>query len=640
MWLLRILGVLVAVAVLAVVALLLLPGDRIAAIAVDQIKARTGRDLVIEGDVAITFWPVLGVETGPVTLSNAAWAGPEPMLRAKGLSIGIAAPDLLQGRLRVQRIAAEAPDLRLERDRNGRGNWEFTAPAASAPGGDSGGQNTPVALERLSLTDARLTYAEAGQAPVVVDVAALDLQWPDPGAPVQIDATLRPYGDPVRIVAQIDGFDAFLGGAVAPVTAKLTLPGGEVGFDGRADTSGNAAGRVTVAATDTARMLAALGQPGTTLPKGLGQAAQVTTTATHTADGKLALRDLALQLDQNRLTGAADIALGEPLRVTAQLRAGALDFTSLTQGGGPASAPAGSGWSTDPIDASALGLIDGSIALEADSIDTGTVRLGPVKAVLEIDRSRAVLRLDPVSVFGGTLTGRLVANNRKGLSVAGKLQAKGIEMQDALGRLAGIERLSGKAAGDLEFLGSGKSVDAIMRSLTGAGALRMKGGVIAGIDLDQLLRTGSGTGGTTVFDSLTATYAIAAGDLLNDDLVLKLSRFQAEGAGRIGLGAQDIDYLFTPVAIEDASGKRLAISVRIVGPWANPRIKPDLSDALDAEIEVRRDELEQKAKAKIEQKLQEELDVTVQEGQSVEDAVKDKLEDEARKGLLKLLGAD
>ena len=257
-----------------------------------------------------------------------------------------------------------------------------------------------------------------------------------------------------------------------------------------------------------------------------------------------------------------------------------------------------------------------------------------------IDRARAVLTLQPLTVFGGTVQGELVANNRSGLSVGGKLRADGIEMQQMLGQLAGIERLSGKAAGDLEFLGVGASVDAIMRSLKGGGGLRMGRGVIAGIDLDQLLRAGGGIGGTTVFDSLTASYVIDKGDLLNDDLALQLSRFTADGAGRIGLGARDIDYLFTPVKLSDASGRQLAVSARIVGPWANPKIRAELNQALQGELDARRDELEQRAKDKAKEKLQEELGVTVQDGQSVEDALKDRVEDEAKKQLLRLLGGD
>jgi AsmA protein len=179
-----------------------------------------------------------------------------------------------------------------------------------------------------------------------------------------------------------------------------------------------------------------------------------------------------------------------------------------------------------------------------------------------------------------------------------------------------------------------------MKSLSGKGGLSMGRGVILGIDLDRLMRSGDASGGTTVFDDLSATYTITAGQVLNEDLQLLLSNFRAEGAGRIGIGPQDMDYTFTPIALRANSGKGLAIPVRITGPWASPRIIPDLGAAFDVDVDGKIEEAKQDARQKVEQKVIEELNVAPQEGQSVEDAVKDKLEDEAKRGLLKLLGQD
>ena len=52
-----------------------------------------------------TFWPTLGVKADAVTLSNAEWAGPEPMLQAERLTIGVSAADLMQGDVRVTEVS-------------------------------------------------------------------------------------------------------------------------------------------------------------------------------------------------------------------------------------------------------------------------------------------------------------------------------------------------------------------------------------------------------------------------------------------------------------------------------------------------------------------------------------------------------
>ena len=88
-WIFRLLGAIVLALVVVVAGLFLLPQDKIARIAADQIRAQTGREVDFGNDVRLSFWPVLGVETGPVTLGNADWAADGPMLTASHLAVGV-----------------------------------------------------------------------------------------------------------------------------------------------------------------------------------------------------------------------------------------------------------------------------------------------------------------------------------------------------------------------------------------------------------------------------------------------------------------------------------------------------------------------------------------------------------------------
>ncbi len=635
-------------AALLVVALglLLLPGDRVARLAADQIEARTGRVLTFQGDVAFSLWPTLGVRTGPVTLSNADWAGDAPMLRAEALSIGVAAADLLRGNVRVQSVVAKAPHLNLSTRADGLGNWVVSAndESGAAPGAGAGGESeVPLVVETITLRDASLTYAAHGAAPVQVAGVDLDLSWPGPDAAASVQVVLRRDGGPVEISSEIGDFGGFLAGRVAPLGATVTAAGGSARFDGRVSLAGEAAGRVTLAAQDGRRFAGAV-LSATELPDAMARPLTLGSDATYTADGRLALRDLALDLGGNRVSGAADIALRDVPHVTAQLSAGALDLTGLAgpgrADGGAAAPQAGAGWSRDPIDAGALALFEANIDLSVQSVRTGKVTIGASTLNLTVERSRAVLTLAPVTVFDGVVRGQLVANNRGGLSVGGSLSATGIESLDLLRDLGGYERFSGKGDAQLQFLGVGNSMDAIMRSLSGSGRLDVGRGRILGFDLEALMRRGGGNGGTTVFDSLSASYTIAGGNLVNEDLLMLLRNFRADGKGRIGLGARDIDYLFTPVALRANAGQGLSIPVRIRGPWADPEILPDLSGVLEKELDVKVDDLEAQAKEQLRRKLEEELDAPVAEDQDVEELLKDRLEDEAKKGLFKLLGVD
>jgi len=168
--------------------------------------------------------------------------------------------------------------------------------------------------------------------------------------------------------------------------------------------------------------------------------------------------------------------------------------------------------------------------------------------------------------------------------------------------------------------------------LRGNGSVLLAGGRIQGFNLDQLMRTGKLQGGTTVFDDLTATFLMDQGNVVNTDLFANLQDFEARGEGRIGLGAQDIDYLFTPKALRLNKAKGgLAIPVRIRGPWADPSIKPDLKAALDLDLDAEKERLERKLKEEAARKEQELKDKLAREEQALKDKVaREKQEAEAR----------
>ena len=97
-----------------------------------------------------------------------------------------------------------------------------------------------------------------------------------------------------------------------------------------------------------------------------------------------------------------------------------------------------------------------------------------------------VFELREVAAYEGTLSGEFVMNNRNGLSVGGKLNARRMAMNPLLTDLADLDRFSGTGDADLAFLGVGQSLDEIMRSLNGSGAVNVGRGAIEGIDLDQI----------------------------------------------------------------------------------------------------------------------------------------------------------
>lgn len=634
-WLVRTVGLVLLVAIVAIGSVFLLPGERLARIASDQLSAQLGRKVEIGGDVSFSFYPVLGVSTGSISIANADWAGEDaaPLFQASSAHIGLEAMPLLRREVRVKALYADGPQIRLQQLEDGRANWVFSEGSA---GQDSDGSSElpPVTIEDLKITGGSVTLLTPGSEPVSYRDVDVSLTWPDQAGPADVVLTLRPAGKDVTVEARLPKPLGFLQGGDQPLTANLRTDGGTAQFIGNASLAPSAQGKLNANFASTAKVLNALGLGQVDLPRGLGRTLNYESSMTLSEAQELSLDGIVATLDQNQLRGAFGVNFRAKPVISGQLDVGALDLSALTAGGEDNGT--GSGWSTDPIDASALGLVDGSLGLRATSVNLGTMKFGTARIDLNIERSRAVFTIRELAGYQGGFSGEFVMNNRSGLSVGGKLRGTGVEAKDLLTDLAGVDRLSGKADTEIQFLGVGQSLDAIAKSLEGSGRFGFGRGVISGIDLDKLMRSGDGTGGTTIFDRLAATYSMQGGVLKNNDLALELPLLRASGEGRVNLGAQTLDYTFIPKLLENETRQGLAIPVQIKGPWSNPRISADIEKAIDLNFKEEKEAVEDEVRKRVGEKL----GVEVDKDDSVEDIIQKKVEDEILKGIGGLLGGN
>ncbi len=125
---------------------------------VDAVRAATGRELVIDGPMKLSVFPVPGVGAGRVHFSNAVGAKGAQMLDVQWVAVVPSLTALLRGRLEVGTLRFYRPSITLETDEKGRPNWEFEpgAGARQAPGAASSGLH--LAIGRLELVDGKVTY--------------------------------------------------------------------------------------------------------------------------------------------------------------------------------------------------------------------------------------------------------------------------------------------------------------------------------------------------------------------------------------------------------------------------------------------------------------------------------------------------
>lgn len=99
-----------------------------------RVKAATGRELLIGGDIGLQvgFSPALTMDN--VSLRNAPWGSRPEMIRIKRLELQVALLALVFGRAEVKRLALVEPDILIETDPGGRSNLTSEElPVVSSP---------------------------------------------------------------------------------------------------------------------------------------------------------------------------------------------------------------------------------------------------------------------------------------------------------------------------------------------------------------------------------------------------------------------------------------------------------------------------------------------------------------------------
>lgn len=650
-WVFRLIGVVVVLALLAVGAVAMMPAERIAALALTRLETLTGRKVTLEGSVRPSLWPVLGVQTGPVTISNADWSSAGPMFRAEGLDISVDLAALIGGDVKITGFQADAPKLLLERAKDGRENWMFGGDGGGTVTTDTPGVGAAFTLAKGAINGGTVTFTDhrSGSS---LELTDLDLTTaiPDYEGEVSLSLSANRNGQPFTLDATIGAFRTFLDGKVVPLKARLGAGKAKASFDGRAGWAPLAAdGALDADLAGLAEIAALAGIAAPGLPEGLGRnkvAAKGKLTVTDA--GTVHLRGGQVTLDSTALAVDADLTTaGERPKLTAKATAGALNLAALTggAGGGAQGGAKAAGWPKDRMDVGALAALDADVALSAESADLGIAKFGAVQAKLTIDRARAVIDLRRVVAYGGTIAGQFVVNGRKGLSTGGDLTLAGMALQPMLQDFGGYDRLIGTGDLRVKFLASGNSVDALMHSVEGSGSVSLTKGELRGLDIAGMLRTLDtgfvGDGQKTIFDSIAGTFTMTGGNLKNDDLRLVSPFVTATGAGRVGLGARDQDYRIRATALADDQGQGgLSAPLKITGSWASPKFALDMQALADEKLAGQKAKLEEAAKAK----LKDQLGIEQQEGESLEDAAKRKLNDavsdEAQKALQRLLNGN
>jgi uncharacterized protein involved in outer membrane biogenesis len=119
-----ILSVFIGLLSLAVVVANLIPGNYYKSLIISKVGTATDRELTIVGDLDIKLSTTFAFKVSGITLSNAQWGSPLPMISVDNIEGELALFPLLRGVLDLT-LVVDKSDLLFETRSSGQGNWQF-----------------------------------------------------------------------------------------------------------------------------------------------------------------------------------------------------------------------------------------------------------------------------------------------------------------------------------------------------------------------------------------------------------------------------------------------------------------------------------------------------------------------------------
>jgi AsmA protein len=601
------------------------------------VKKSTGRDLTIEGQLSLSLFPWLGVETGRVTFSNAPGFGNQPMARIESAAIKVAVLPLLRQEVVVDGIRLNGLQLHLARAANGRTNWDDLAKSdpATPKTPTPAGQNSTAALgmftiNRVEVRNSHFTWVDQtsgasyalrnvelnsgnvlGDKPAAIHLA-FDFESGKPKVTRRVSLDGNVNFDAVKETLDVPELRLALGDlrlhAQARATDVLKAPKLQGRFDVPTFNLRTVLNDLNIGyapVDDRALSQASLGANVDYGPQAIS------------------VSNLQLTLDQTRLTGKATIQQKPRTAYTADLAINEIDIdrylpktTAADKGANQQQTAADKGAVAIPLEL--LRETEADAQLKIERLKAFGIRSQQIVMKVAAHGGKVTLGPNQAKLYDGNYAGRTV------IDASGKVpkyqfeeKLTGIRIGPFLKDADIFAHYSGVANIAVALKAQGMDADAIKKTLQGNVAVSMKDGAIEGIDFvkidrtlkeikdrpgatrDALIQGGlaelkPAAGDRTPFGNLQATATISDGIVTNKDLAVDAAKLKITGSGNINLVTSQYENYVVRIN---------GVPCTFNGPLTNKYCVPDLAalgkEKLQERLEQRKDKLEDRFKNKL-----------------------------------------
>jgi len=559
------------------------------------VEDATGRKLDIGGDIGFKISLIPTVVIEDVKFANASWGSKPDMLSLDKFEVQVSLMPLLSGNVQVNRVILLAPEILLETDKKGVGNWVLdskqTEEKATAPSESS----TPlpaIVVNEVHIENARITYKDGvtGKETKVV-IENIKTKSESFNDPLSLLVKIAYNEIPIKIEGSLGSVNQLMANEKYPVDLEIDVSDAKISLRGLVAKPMEGKG-LDMEINFNVESLAKLSKlAGNELPE-LGPISF--TGKLSDSDGSYSIKSLKLQVGKTDLSGdlTANLA-GKRPALSANLDSNSIDLVELSGGKELAKKEAKKErvFSSNPLPLEGLKSADANVTINARQIKTSSLILNKTRIVLTLKNGNLSIKPLSTLVAGGTMNANI------GLNASGKtavlvtdINIKGLEPSQ-------LEYFKGKITGSktdvtIKVKGSGNSVSQIMAGLNGnllvkigKGELKDSKSKAAGADLFSLLNPTAKTREGTLIECGVINFKIKDGIATSDKgIAIAANTMNVIGSGTIDLKTEKLDIGITPQAREGVgiSVGQLAGLVRLGGTLANPKPAVDTKEALKA----------------------------------------------------------
>jgi uncharacterized protein involved in outer membrane biogenesis len=556
------------------------------------LSARLERPVKINGDlhVDLSWQPLVTAEF--VSLGNTSWGSEETMGRARRVAVRIDLESLWKPPVKLPEITLTEPWVLLERNAEGKMNWEFKSSAE------------PPRLDHLIIENGVAHFLNpSGGTDVTVNIASSEADE-NGSTPVQFKGGGRLRNNPFTIEGSAASL-LRLEDQTKPYRLNVKARAGTTtaGFDGtviphRID---NVEGRLTLQGRDLSQLYPIIPVPLPWTPQYRlsGQLKHANAVWTFSEfKGKVGDSDLAGNF-------VFDGRHERPF-IDADLVSTRLDYKDL---GGlvglpppnqPASArtaeqnqeaaelkASGRVLSTRPYDLEKLRVADAKVRFKGKRFTATTLPLDDLNANIEL--TDGVLKLQPVDfgVAGGHVVSTIVMDaSVNPIKTQGDVSVHNLELKEIWPKLKPPNGSAGKLDGRARFAATGNSVADMASSSNGEIAVTSTGGdmselaiVLTNLDLAQAIPLLMGGDKSSPMHCTVADFTAENGRLTSKSFVVDTAAEKINGEGYIDFARENYNITLKAES-KRASLVALRGPIRIDGNFkSKPNLHPDLGQA-------------------------------------------------------------